>query len=86
VVWSGQVRAAVGGEAGRTILHDRFERLWRALGLVTTYDPPGPAFDGGRVVAKITGSPQLVLSGAVVAGILRLDARVACYTRGLPGQ
>ena len=86
VVWSGQVPAAVGRAAGRRILRDRFERPWHELGLVTMYEPPGPSFDGGRVVAKITGSPQLVLSGALAAGILRLDARAACYTTGLPGQ
>jgi hypothetical protein len=83
-VWSGWLPA--GEEEGKAgmILRERFQKPWQRLGLTARYEKPDSPRAGGRVVATIDGSQQLVVTGALADGHWNLDARVACYTAGLP--
>lgn len=82
----GRVRAAAAPSERGRILRDRFETPWRDLGFDTRYERPSPVAPGGRVVATLDRSQQLVLTGSLADGYWTLVARVACSTVGLPGS
>ncbi|GAA4266316.1 hypothetical protein [Frondihabitans peucedani] len=84
VAWSGSVPAASGEGDGRRILRGDIRREWQAHGLVTRTDPPDGPGSTGRLVATLPRSQQLVLTASREGARWIVEARVACYTAGLP--